>query len=191
MHPQLLGPNSRLLDLYHRWTSNCLNASIFWAWARAALSSYLIFRRSMFLSSLMRSLQKQALVRTIGLIFQPFKRALLDRQQSRRCRFLVFHSPFRRCVASRCQPEDALANLSSSASRTASASLVTRATAICCNSHPWLLLLMLQPQQHLVRHHLFNLSKRFFRAASVMLTVAGTAASLLKKRHSCRERQCM
>ena len=35
-----------------------------------------------------------------------------------------------------------------------SASLVTRATAICCNSHPWLLLLMLQPQQRLVRHHL-------------------------------------
>ena len=58
-------------------------------------------------------------------------------------------------------------------------------------SHTWLLLLMLQPQQHLVRRHFFNLSKRFFRAASVMLTVAGTAASLLKKRHSCRERQCV
>ena len=45
--------------------------------------------------------------------------------------------------------------------------------------YPWVLLLMLQLQQYLVRHDRFNTSNAFSRAASMMLTVARAAASLL------------
>ena len=52
------------------------------------------------------------------------------------------------------------ANLSSSASRTASASLVTRVTAICLQQVTHGCCSDAAASQHLVRHHIFDLSKR-------------------------------